>query len=98
MLYFFILGYKLLGRRVKTPFGELDLIAQKNGLVIFVEVKTRSSIKEQNYEIVSPFQMSRIKKAAAWFLRKKPDQAWRVDVFILSKNIFQTKRFKNVTA
>ncbi|HEV8540715.1 MAG TPA: YraN family protein [Nitrospiraceae bacterium] len=34
-------GYKILDRNVRSPLGELDLIAQMEGVLIFVEVKAR---------------------------------------------------------
>ncbi len=33
-------GYKILARNFKTKWGELDIVAQKNKIIIFVEVKT----------------------------------------------------------
>jgi putative endonuclease len=33
-------GYDLINRNVRTPYGEIDLIARQRGRVIFVEVKT----------------------------------------------------------
>ena len=36
-------GFKISGRRVRTPFGEIDLIAESSEVVVFVEVKTRRS-------------------------------------------------------
>ncbi len=33
-------GYKILDRNFKTKWGELDIVAQKNKIIIFVEVKT----------------------------------------------------------
>lgn len=34
-------GYKILDRNVRSPLGELDLIAQMDGVLVFVEVKAR---------------------------------------------------------
>ena len=36
-------GYRPLGRRVRTPFGEIDLIAARGHTLVFVEVKQRAS-------------------------------------------------------
>ncbi len=38
-------GYKIIERNFRTPFGELDLIVRDDNVLIFVEVKTRSSEK-----------------------------------------------------
>jgi putative endonuclease len=36
-------GYRILGRNVRLPGGELDLVAETAGVVVFVEVKARRS-------------------------------------------------------
>ena len=36
-------GYKIIDKKARTSFGELDLIAQIKDILVFVEVKTRSS-------------------------------------------------------
>ena len=36
-------GYKILGRSVTTPSGELDVVAREGRTIVFVEVKTRTS-------------------------------------------------------
>jgi putative endonuclease len=36
-------AYRILARRWKTPFGEIDIIARRAGVVVFVEVKARGS-------------------------------------------------------
>ena len=36
-------GYKITGRNVKTYLGEIDIVAERRGTIIFIEVKTRRS-------------------------------------------------------
>lgn len=36
-------GWEILDRRVRTPAGEVDLVARRPGLVAFVEVKARAT-------------------------------------------------------
>ena len=36
------LGYSIIDRRVRTRFGEIDIIANDGGTVVFVEVKTKT--------------------------------------------------------
>lgn len=36
-------GFRILHENYSTPLGEIDLIAQEDGVVVFVEVKTRTS-------------------------------------------------------
>ena len=59
-------GWTVLARRVRTPSGELDLIAERDGLLAFLEVKARPSLAEAAFS-VSPRQQARIMAAAeAW--------------------------------
>ena len=38
-------GYAILARRFRTRFGEIDIVSQHGGVVVFVEVKARSSTR-----------------------------------------------------
>jgi Uncharacterised protein family UPF0102 len=52
-------GYRILGRRVRTPYGEIDLIAVRGRRLAFVEVKRRASRLEAEAAI-TPRQAGRI--------------------------------------
>ena len=72
-------GYRILGRRVKTRHGEIDLIARSlAGVVCFVEVKTRPDTATAA-EAVSLRQRQRIARAAGLYLQGKSTPA-RFDV------------------
>ena len=64
-------GYGILGRRVATPLGEIDLIARRGNLVVFVEVKRRASLGAA-LEAVQPRQQLRIARAAELWLQRRP--------------------------
>lgn len=57
-------GARILARRFKTPFGEIDLIcAEPGGAVVFVEVKARRGL-DQALEALTPRQARRMEAAA----------------------------------
>lgn len=64
-------GYRIVAAREKTPFGEIDLIAVKRGLVAFVEVKARPDLRAC-IESVSARQRQRIEQAAIWLIGQRP--------------------------
>ncbi|MEL6569353.1 MAG: YraN family protein [Pseudomonadota bacterium] len=76
-------GYRILARRVRNAYGEVDLIARRGKTFAFVEVKARSSAMAA-LESVSSQSWSRISNAAeAWAARNMPpagDFGWRYDV------------------
>jgi putative endonuclease len=72
--YLMAKGYRILARRFRTPYGEIDLVARKRGLVAFVEVKARASLDEAAYA-VTPRQQARIIAAAQAWLVAHPEHA-----------------------
>ncbi len=44
-------GWTILATRVRTPAGEVDLISSRDGLIAFVEVKTRATPAELDFAI-----------------------------------------------
>jgi len=72
-------GYRILGRRVKTRAGEIDLIAKSpSGIVCFIEVKARPG-EGLAAEAVTTRQRGRIVRAAALYLASRKAEA-RFDV------------------
>jgi putative endonuclease len=67
-------GYRILARRFRTPYGEIDLVARRRNLVAFVEVKARASLDEAAYA-VTPRQQQRIIAAAQAWLMAHPEHA-----------------------
>jgi putative endonuclease len=65
-------GYRILARRYKTPVGEIDIVARRRGMVVFVEVKARDSL-DAAAEAVTPRQQGRIIDAAQYWLAAHPD-------------------------
>jgi putative endonuclease len=78
-------GWSILGRRVKTPVGEIDLIARRGAMVAFIEVKARKSglaledaIDERGLMRVA----AAAEAVAATYL--KPGDDMRIDVMLLA--------------
>jgi len=65
-------GYRILERNYRTRSGEIDLIALDRGVVVFVEVKTRTSNAFGAPELaVTPQKQRRMLKAALGYMKYK---------------------------
>ncbi len=65
-------GYKILCTNFRTRTGEIDIIAEKDGYVIFVEVKARRSKRcGLPQEAVTPYKQRSIRKVALTYLQKE---------------------------
>ena len=79
-------GYRILARRFRSPYGEIDLVARRRNLLAFVEVKARASLDEAAYA-VTPRQQRRIIDAAQAWLMTHPEHAdfdLRFDVVLIA--------------
>lgn len=79
-------GWVVLGRRVRTPAGELDLIVEREALLAFVEVKARPSLSEAAWAL-GPRQRARLLAAAEWWLGEHPGHSAagvRFDVLLVA--------------
>jgi putative endonuclease len=67
-------GYRILASRYKTPVGEIDLIACRASVLVFIEVKARRHQGTLD-QPVSPKQRQRIGRTALVFLQNHPEFA-----------------------
>ena len=78
-------GYRIAARRWKTPVGEIDIVARRRNLLVFVEVKARGGLDEAAFA-VTPHQKRRILAAARAWLGRHPDDvtcAMRFDAVLV---------------
>jgi putative endonuclease len=77
------LGFRILERRFRTRAGEIDLVAEEQGTLVFVEVKSRSALGfGRPAEAVDARKRGRLTRAAAIYLmlRGLSDRPCRFDV------------------
>ena len=75
-------NYDINAANFKTYTGEIDLVAEKNGVICFVEVKTRQiGCMFSPADAVNPHKQENIKSAAAVYLNKWANgSAYRFDI------------------
>ncbi|HEX8828227.1 MAG TPA: YraN family protein [Xanthobacteraceae bacterium] len=79
-------AYRILARRWKTPFGEIDIVARRRGVLVFVEVKARERADDA-VEAVTERNKRRIIGAAELWRARHPDHAngeIRFDVIVVT--------------
>jgi putative endonuclease len=83
-------GYHILERNFRCPYGEIDLIAEQQQELVFVEVKTR---RGQAYgrpeEAVTVHKQHKIVQVALYYLdiHTCSERSWRVDVVAVQMSV-----------
>lgn len=95
--------FEIVEQNYYTRWGEADIIALKNNIIHFVEVKTRTSL---NYgrpeEAFTKYKYIKAKRAALIYLREKnlQNKKYQIDVLAIvynsEKNQAQVRFFSNV--
>ena len=87
-------GFKIITRNYLKKWGEIDVIAEKDDILHFVEVKTvsRENVRDisretlDNYrpeENVHPWKLKRLSRAIQSYLlenRVEADKSWQLDI------------------
>lgn len=78
-------GWRILDRRVRTPVGEVDLVARRGALVAFVEVKHRATEAELDFAIDAR-RLARVAAAAEYLSPRYagPGDDIRIDVILIA--------------
>jgi putative endonuclease len=79
-------GYRILARRFRSPVGEIDIVARRRGVLVFIEVKARARY-EDAAEAVTEQQRRRIVAGAEYWLASHPKEGQgdiRFDVVIVT--------------
>jgi len=86
-------GYEIIERNYQKRSGEIDLIARKNKIIIFVEVKTRTKNENEEYsppeEAVNFSKQRKIIKTARLYLfenRYSGKTNWQIDIIAIEIN------------
>ncbi len=79
-------GYRILARRWKTPFGEIDIVARRRATLVFVEVKARERADDAAEAVTGRNQRRIIAAAELWLARNPADakREIRFDVVLVT--------------
>ena len=83
------LGYRILESNFRTPFGEIDIVAKHKGIIVFVEVKSRTtSSLGPPYLSVTKIKQTHIVKNALFYLARRRilNAWWRIDIVSVKLN------------
>lgn len=101
--YFKNNNYHVLARNIRFRFGEIDIMLEKNGVLIFVEVKTRRSNKYgAPFESVSSEKIRKMHLVVRKILGKMIEKPWQFDVVSIELTpqlrLKKLQHFKNILA
>jgi putative endonuclease len=67
-------GFRILARRWRSPVGEIDIIARRRSLLVFVEVKARDTLDDAAWSVTERQRSRIIAAAEAWLARNADDR------------------------
>lgn len=77
-------GYEIVTRNARTPHGEIDIVARQGDIIIFVEVKARTSDKMGMPEdSITPRKRQHMISSAEYYAAKNEINHWQLDVIAI---------------
>lgn len=98
-------GYAVVGHNYRKPWGEIDVIAEKEGIIVFVEVKAnKKDLPGFEPELrVNSGKRHRMARIARTYLSDHnygPEQPWQLDVvsvtFDKERGVAKIRHYKNI--
>ncbi len=96
-------GYRILDRNWRRPWGELDIVATRNGVIHFIEVKAsvRNTAGFEPFVRAGRAKMARVLRTARTWLAHShadPNTEWQMDVIsvIMNPDGPQFEHFQNI--
>ena len=79
-------GFRILARRWKSPVGEIDIIARRRNLLVFVEVKAREKLDDAAWSVTERQRARIVVAAQAWLARYADENIrdMRFDVMLVA--------------
>lgn len=96
-------GYQIIDQNNSTKFGELDIIATKNNILIFVEVKFKQT---EDYgtpeEMIGKNKLNQVRRTAEFYLLTNPDIAkqfdkYQIDAVCIVEDSNRISHYENLT-
>jgi putative endonuclease len=87
--YFRNLGFEILARNYHTAYGEIDLVIEKEKMIIFIEVKTRTGLEYGYGETaVNSGKLEHLTAAAEYYMAAEnvDTESWQIDVLAVMIN------------
>ena len=89
-------GLRVIERNWRCRHGEIDLIAEEGGTLVFAEVRMRSGAGFGGAaESITEAKRSRLLAAARLYLARKPESACRFDVFLVGAQSSRIEWIRN---
>jgi putative endonuclease len=95
------LGYRILERNFRCSWGEIDIVAEDAGGVVFVEVRTRTnSAASLSYgspeESITEAKAERMVRCAhAYIAERSIGGAWRIDLIAIQLSLGKVQRLEH---
>ncbi|NLX62100.1 MAG: YraN family protein [Tissierellia bacterium] len=90
-------GYRILERNYRSKIGEIDIIAFKNNILVFIEVKTRSNTNFGfPYEAVNKRKFHKILQTSLIYIKQKGYKGYQIRYDIIEVFLSNNRKINHI--